>query len=129
MQTLFLIKGLFMLREKVVLVTTLAITIIILSACGRSPRVTSEGAKVTFVDTRPSANCVYLGKSQGRASVFSTGSTTSSELMQDAYTNLRNYAGALGANAIYIEPSLDLDSLYQTVPIDYVIEGEIYQCP
>ena len=115
--------------KKLLLISAAISTSLFLNACsGSNYQPTAGGSQVQFIDTKPAANCQYLGKAEGRRSTFFSGLKTHSELIRDAASELRNNAAAMGGNMIYNAQDASQQYISDIAPTDAVMVGEVYSC-
>lgn len=121
--------GNIMSIKKILFMSAALSTALFLNGCSNSNyQATSAGRQVQFIDTKPAANCQFIGKAEGRRGTFFSGLKTHSELIRDAATDLMNKAAAMGGNVIYNAQDASLQYVSDIAPTDAVMTGEVYRC-
>jgi Domain of unknown function (DUF4156) len=101
---------------------------LLLVGCSSTNQLSSAGEKVKFSDTKPGAECQWVGQLTGTQSNWFSGSGGESSSMRGAANDLRNKAAAMGGNVIYGTSSPSETLLSNFVPLDSKMVGQVYKC-
>jgi hypothetical protein len=104
------------------------ITLSLVAGCAATS-VTSQGAEVELVDTKP-VGCKLLGDAVGKqGNVFSGDFTTNENLMVGARNDLKNQAAAMNGNVVWVQNTLNATHPYSTGAVSTTMVGSVYACP
>lgn len=102
-------------------------TVALLAGCSTTNQLSGTGQQVRIVDTKPDAQCQFLGEITGSQSNWLSSSETSSS--RDGATNdLRNKAAAMGGNVIYGATGVGETFWSGFAPLDTKVSGQVYKC-
>lgn len=102
---------------------------LLLVGCSTSNELSTAGEQVKFTETKPAAECQFIGEVTGSQSNWLAGNDGESGSMRGAANDLRNKAAAMGGNVLYGVSSPNQTFLSSFVPGESKMIGQVYKCP
>ena len=105
----------------------LCLCLLLLTGCA-AKSVDTNGLKVKTTREKPTGNCAQLGEVTGAQGNWFTGPYTSNKNLHDGAVNdLRNQAGKMGGNLVWIHEDKMLTG-HQAETVNALIIGTVYRC-
>lgn len=99
---------------------------------GCAKEIEPQGQWVRTTHTKPTGNCSAIADAVGSQGNWITGSFTSNkDLIEGATNDLRNQAGRMGGNMVWIrkqETHTVKTENQQDNPVNVTVQGTVYQC-